>query len=325
MNLVKRISLTLWLLPFIIGAKELDFNIKKQAFIKKMAGQFGYTEKALSNLFQQVKLNKSILAKIAHPAEKTTPWFKYKKIFSDQARRINGVAFFKKHQTTLEQAYERYGVPPSIIVAIIGVETRYGKIMGKHRVIQALATIGFAYPKREKFFTKELKAFLQMCAKEKINPLSPRGSYAGAMGMAQFMPSSYLHYAVDYNGDGKRDLWHNPDDAIFSIANYLAKNGWQKDQPIVDVANVPSGYHGKYHHKPFTTLLKLSQQGISPTNIIAEGNQRVGLLKLRGKNKLLPFITFKNFSVITTYNTSPMYAMAVFELAKSIELLLMES
>ncbi|MBS9781698.1 MAG: lytic murein transglycosylase B [Gammaproteobacteria bacterium] len=319
--------LILWLiLPFAISAKEFihieqSFDTKKQHFINEINGQFGYTDEALQALFQQIHPDKKILAKISRPAEKTTPWFKYQKIFADKSRLTNGVKFYQQHQATLQQAYEKYGVPPSIIVAIIGVETRYGKIMGKDKVIQALSTIGFGYPKREKFFTKELKSFLQMCAENQLDPLSLRGSYAGAMGMAQFMPSSYLHYSVDYDGDGKRDLWHNPDDAIFSVANYLAENGWQRDEPITDEAMTiaPANYQGKYNHKPFTTLSDLNLQGFNTKTLIADSNQEVGLLKLAGKNEPLYFITFNNFSVITTYNTSPMYAMAVFNLAKSIE------
>ncbi len=327
MQFIKHLLFTVCVLPLAIGATEHklnNFNVKKQQFINEMIGQFGYTDTALQDIFQQVTLNKKILAKISRPAEKTIPWFKYKKIFSDTARLKNGVKFYQQHQATLQQAYEKYGVSPSIIVAIIGVETRYGKIMGKDKVIQALSTIGFAYPKREKFFTKELRAFLQMCAENQLDPLSLRGSYAGAMGIAQFMPSSYLHYAVDYDGDGKRDLWHNPDDAIFSIANYLAKNGWQKDAPITDTAVIPDDYQGTYNHKPFTSLSVLNQQGIDTKTLITDSNQAVGLLKLAGQHQMLHFITFKNFAVITTYNTSPMYAMAVFDLAKSIEFQLTE-
>lgn len=314
---------TLWLflatLPFTTFAENLGFNEKKQQFIEQMSGQFGYQKSDLETLFQQVNLNEKILEKISRPKEKTMPWFKYRRIFSDTARSKNGAAFYRKHQAVLEQAYNKYGVPPSIIVAIIGVETRYGKVMGNDSVIQALATIAFGYPKREAFFTKELRAFLQMTQEDGLDPLALRGSYAGAMGMAQFMPSSYLRYAVDYNGDGKRDLWQTPSDAIFSIANYLSGNGWQKDQLIVDNALIAAPYNGQYGHKPFTTLNTLNNQGVDTQHVLASGDHRVGLLTLDGKEEPLYFITFPNFAVITTYNTSPMYAMAVFELAKSIE------
>lgn len=294
-------------------------NPKGKAFIAEMTGQFGYQQAELEKLFEQVKPSQSILEKISRPKEKTLPWFKYQRIFSDSQRSDNGAAFYRRHQAVLAQAYQQYGVPPSIIVAILGVETRYGKVMGNDFVIQALATIAFDYPKREAFFTKELRAFLQMSKENGFDPLALKGSYAGAMGMAQFMPSSYLHYAVDYEGDGKKDLWQNPADAIFSIANYLAENGWQRDQVIVDTAVLSQPYHGQLNHKPFTVMEKLQHQGIDSKNVQVDSHTPTGLLKLDGENQPLYFITFKNFAVITTYNTSPMYAMAVFELAKSIE------
>lgn len=293
---------------------------KGKAFIQSMTGQFDYSEDKLKALFKQVKPSETILEKISRPAEKTMPWFKYQRIFSDQARIDNGVDFYQKHFDVLEKAYDKYGVPPSIIVAILGVETRYGKVMGNDNVIQALSTIAFEYPKREKFFTKELRAYLQMTQEEGIDPMSLKGSYAGAMGMAQFMPSSYLNYAVDYDGDGKRDLWHTPADAIFSIAHYLAGNGWQRDEMIADMASLSKPYSGRYGHKPFTTFAELNKSGVDTRHVIVSPNEPVGLLPLDGEQSTLHFVTFKNFSVITTYNTSPMYAMAVFELAKAIEL-----
>ncbi len=317
---LKNLLVPLWLLfSFTVAATELSFEAKKQAFVEQMSGQSGYSQADLKRLFQQVHLDQDILAKISRPKEKTMPWFEYRRIFSDTARITNGAAFFKRYEPTLNQAYQQYGVPPSIIVAIIGVETRYGKVMGKDSVLQALTTIAFAYPRREAFFSKELTAFLQMCQADHLDPLSLRGSYAGAMGMAQFMPSSYLRYAVDYDGDGKRDLWHTPEDAIFSIANYLAGHGWQAGRLIADEAEVPANYTGAYQHQPFTTLTALNDKGIDTKHVLVTGNSRVGLLKLEGEDKPLYFITFPNFAVITTYNTSPMYAMAVFELAKSIE------
>ncbi|PIE39840.1 MAG: lytic murein transglycosylase B, partial [Gammaproteobacteria bacterium] len=257
--------------------------------------------------------------KISRPAEKTTPWYQYRRIFMDDKRINNGVAFYRQHQKVLHEAYEKYGVPAAIIVAIIGVETRYGKVMGNDKVITALATIGFDYPKREAFFSKELRAFLQMAAEEQFDPLTPMGSYAGAMGMAQFMPSSYLNFAVDYEGDGKRDLWKNPNDAIFSIANYLQQHGWQRDGLIVDEAVLFNPYTGKHGHKPFTTLGELHSIGVFSKQHISSDDTRVGYLVLDGEHGELPLITFNNFATITTYNTSPLYAMAVAELSRAIE------
>ncbi len=284
-----------------------------------MTGKFGYSKSELQQIFSHVQMDSTILNKISRPAEKTTPWYLYKKIFLDKQRINNGVAFYQKYKTILDEAYKKFGVPQSVIVAILGVETRYGKVMGNDKVITALSTIAFNYPKREKFFTKELKAFLKMAKSEGFNPLLPKGSYAGAMGMAQFMPSSYLHYAVDYENDGNKDLWNNPADAIFSIANYLEKNGWQRGGVIVDTASLTRPYKGKYSHKPFTTLHNLNQQGVYLKNIVAMGNSKVGLLSLDNKPQKQYYITFPNFAVITTYNTSPMYAMAVTELSRIID------
>lgn len=288
-----------------------------QAFINQMATE-GFDKAALNQLFSTVYRDDAILQKISKPAEKTTPWFKYRKIFSDSARITNGVRFYQMYEKTLNEAYQQYGVPAAIIVAIIGVETRYGKVMGKDAVLTALSTIAFDYPKRSPFFTKELREFLIMSKEEGIDPRQPKGSYAGAMGMAQFMPSSFRHYAVDYEGDGKRDLWQNPRDAIFSIANYLHKNGWQRNMPIVDDALIFYDYLGKTSHKLFAPYQTLSREGIFAENLAISPATEVGLLALDGEQGKLFFITLKNFNVITTYNTSPMYALAVTELARSI-------
>lgn len=302
-----------------VQAQSYADSEKGKAFIAEMSGQFGYSEADLQQVFSHVSRDETILKKISRPAEKTMPWHKYRRIFMDDKRLNNGLAFYREHEAVLNEAYAKYGVPPSIIVAIIGVETRYGKIMGNDKVITALATIGFDYPKREVFFTKELRAFLQMAAEEQFDPLQPLGSYAGAMGMAQFMPSSYLNFAVDYEGDGKRDLWKNPNDAIFSIANYLQKHDWQRDGLIVDKALLANEYQGKQGHKPFTTVAELKSAGVSLKTVTAEDKTAAGYLLLEGESGDLPLITFHNFAVITTYNTSPMYAMAVTELSRAID------
>lgn len=307
-------------LGLVAQAQPYTETAKGKAFIAEMSGQFGYSTADLQALFSQVSPDADILRKISRPAEKTTPWYKYRRIFMDDKRINNGIAFYRQHEKVLNEAYAKYGVSPAVIVAIIGVETRYGKVMGNDKVITALATIGFDYPKREVFFTKELRAFLQMAAEEQFDPMQPKGSYAGAMGMAQFMPSSYLNFAVDYEGDGKRDLWHNPNDAIFSIANYLAEHGWQRDGLIVDKASLFDNYRGKRHHKPFTTLGQLKSDGVFLSKVVAPDSARVGYLVLDGENGDLPFVTFNNFATITTYNTSPMYALAVTELSRAIAL-----
>lgn len=301
------------------AAENYANTAKGKAFIAQLAGQYGYTKQELLQLLQQVSRDDTILKKISRPAEKAMSWYRYQKIFLDAKRIDNGVKFYRQHEKVLQEAYQKYGVSPLIIVAILGVETRYGKVMGNDKVITALATIGFDYPKRETFFTKELREFLRLSKENHFDPLALKGSYAGAMGMAQFMPSSYRHYAVDYENDGKIDLWTNPNDAIFSIANYLAQNGWQRDQLIVDEAEQLLSYSGKYQHKPFTTLAAIKSQGVMLKNFVAVDSEPVGVLSLDGEQGALVFVTFKNFAVITTYNTSPMYAMAVYDLAAAIE------
>lgn len=318
MNSVKLLPwllLHLLLLP-MTGYADYSQTAKGQAFIQSMTGQHGYTKAALQQLFSQVSRDDRILQKISRPAEKTKAWYEYKSLFINEQQIERGKSFYQKHQQVLQAAYQRFGVDPNIIVAILGIETRYGRVMGNDQVLTALATIAFDYPRREKFFTSELSAFLKMAKQEGFDPLTPQGSYAGAMGMAQFMPSSFLNYAVDYDGDGKRDLWHNPNDAIFSIANYLAKHGWERDAIIVDRAMLHGqDYLGRYQHKPFTTLADLKAQGVFPMMAVVADKTPAGMLRLQAKSGFQDYITFKNFAVITTYNTSPLYAMAVVELA----------
>ncbi len=292
---------------------------KGQFFIHNFDGEFGYSKDYLFWLFSNVHRDDVILRKIAKPKEKTLAWHQYRRIFLDDSRIKNGLAFYRRHQKVLTEAEQRYGVSPFIITAIIGVETRYGKFMGKDNVLTALSTIGFDYPQREKFFMGELRAYLQMVAQEGLDPFALKGSYAGAMGMAQFMPSSYLKFAVDYEGDGKRDLWGNPNDAIFSVANYLAQHGWQRNGDVISPAEA-EGYVGAVLHLPFTTLGDLKARGVRPVQQWAfADNTPVGYMEFNDGDRWQPYITYHNFSVITTYNTSPLYAMAVNELANRIE------
>lgn len=318
-NKLSRWSIIFLLLPTLVMA-DYAATPKGEQFIKSMTGKFGYTRKALITLLSGVQRDERILEKISRPTEKTKPWYAYRQLFITPQQVELGKAFYQRHKSVLLEAEQHYGVPPEVIVAILGVETRYGRVMGGDSVLTALATIAFDYPRREKFFTAELRAFLQMAKQEKFDPRVPLGSYAGAMGMAQFMPSSFLNYAVDYEGDGKRDLWTNPHDAIFSIANYLAKHGWQRGGQLVDTAIVLKAYRGRYQHKPFTTLAKLQKQHIVPLDVNSAKNDTasVGLIRLAIEDGYHHFLTFNNFAVITTYNTSPLYAMAVTDLANLI-------
>ncbi len=201
------------------------------AFIRLMADRHQFKESALDELFASVEIKENILKSIAKPAE-AMPWYKYRKIFLTEARIDAGVKFWQENAAVLTAAEQRYGVPPEIIIAIIGVETSYGKNTGNHRVIDALSTLAFAYPPRSKFFLSELENFLLLCREENISPLNPTGSYAGAMGIPQFMPSSFRNYAIDFDHDNLRDIWHNPADVIASVANYFAEHNWQAGHEI---------------------------------------------------------------------------------------------
>lgn len=235
-----------------------------QRFIDEMANQHKFKRSELQELLDNARIHQSILNAISRPAE-AKPWYKYRTIFLNPARIKGGVKFWNDNAITLKKASQRYGVPPEVMVAIIGVETRYGRHKGSFPVIDSLATLAFAYPPRSKFFRGELKEFLLMTREEKINPLKQMGSYAGAMGMPQFISSSFRNYAVDFDGDGFRDLWNNPADAIGSVANYFKRHGWKKGQPVVAAVTT----HGKKFKKligkglkPNWTYTNLQKHGV---------------------------------------------------------------
>ncbi len=290
------------------------------AFIEQMAAKHQFDESELNALFETVEIKQDILKRIASPSE-GLPWYKYRKIFLTDARIDAGVQFWRDNAPALAAAEKQYGVPPEIIIAIIGVETLFGKNTGNHRVIDALSTLGFAYPPRRKFFLSELENFLLLCRDEHINPADPIGSYAGAMGMPQFMPSSFRTYAVDFDNDHRRDIWHNNSDVIASVANYFAKHHWQKGQAIA----VPVTAKYKNYEPVLNNDLKpdLSVAELESLNLIISRQ-----IPFDSKVKLLSFeqqqqgeelwAALDNFYVITRYNHSPLYAMAVYQLSLSI-------
>jgi membrane-bound lytic murein transglycosylase B len=292
----------------------------KNTFIEQMVTTHRFNKSELDALFETVEIKQDILKRIASPSE-ALPWYKYRKIFLTDARIDAGVQFWRDNQPALTAAEQRYGVPAEIIVAIIGVETLFGKNTGNHRVIDALSTLAFAYPPRSTFFLGELEKFLLLCRDERINPSEPLGSYAGAMGLPQFMPSSFSSYAVDYDNDNRRDIWHNNGDAIASVANYFSKHHWQPGRAIA----VPVTAKGKKYKSALNKDLKpnLSVTELELLNLIISRR-----LPLDSKVKLLSFeqqqdgeelwAALDNFYVITRYNHSPLYAMAVYQLSLSI-------
>jgi membrane-bound lytic murein transglycosylase B len=289
------------------------------AFVNKMHDKHQFDKTELTHLFASVDTKNNILKTIAAPAE-ALAWHKYRKIFMSDSRIDGGVKFWQENEQALNAVTEQYGVPPEIIVAIIGVETRYGKNIGHHRVIDALSTLGFSYPKRSQFFLRELESFLLICRTEKLDPLQPTGSYAGAMGLPQFMPSSFLAYAVDFENNDHRDIWNNPNDAIASIANYFANHHWQTGQPIA----FPVKAQGEKFKtalnsdlKPDTTIAKLQKLNVTmPKQLV--GDTKVKLLSFKQLNTSDLWVGLDNFYVITRYNHSPLYAMAVYQLSQAI-------
>ncbi len=305
-------------LPEITTPLSIDVGVRN--FVQKMVSKHHFNEFELMDLLQSVVIKQDILKRIASPSE-GLPWYKYRKIFMTEARIDGGVKFWRENAEALTSVSAQTGVAPEIIVAIIGVETGYGKNMGNHRVLDALATLAFAYPPRSPFFTSEFEQFLLLCREEGMNPREPLGSYAGAMGYPQFMPSSFRALAKDFEHDGHRDIWKNPRDAITSVANYFEKNGWQRGQDVAVRAKAVGNQYKSVLNKdlkPNTTLAQLNRVNVSATENIPT-NTNVKLVALEQVDNDELWLGFHNFYVITRYNHSPLYAMAAFQLSQEIK------
>ncbi len=289
-------------------------------FINEMVSEHDFNKDELTQLFAEVEVKDSILKAIARPAERVKPWYTYRAIFIQQKRINNGVKFWQQHADTLQRAQQYYGVPAEIIIAILGVETSYGGNVGSFRVIDALSTLAFRYPRRSKFFRSELAHFLLLTREEDRSPLDAVGSYAGAMGLGQFMPSSYRAYAVDFDDDGKRDIWTNADDAIGSIANYINVHGWVEGESIAHKTSLsaeePTALIAK-GYKPKLTREQLAAVGVSLKNL-PYANDKIALIALTQKEGEEYWLVRQNFYSITRYNHSRMYAMTVKQLAELI-------
>lgn len=292
-----------------------------QAFIEHMVSTQGFDRTQLTALFKQVKPRPRIVQIMTTPAE-SKPWNVYRRIFITDTRIQGGVAFWHKNEAALARAESQYGVPAAIIVAIIGVETRYGDNMGSFPVIDALSTLAFDYPPRTDYFRGELEQFLLLSREEQLDPLAPKGSYAGAMGEAQFMPSSYRKFSVDFDGDGKRDLWHSTSDAIGSIANYLNAHGWQRGEPIALRARIDgNGYQNLLDatlKKPERSIARFKVAGVMP-EVSVDDTLPAMLVRLETDDDAEYWLGLDNFYAITRYNHSPRYAMAVYQLSQEIQ------
>jgi membrane-bound lytic murein transglycosylase B len=291
-----------------------------QVFIDRMVSEHNFDRDELVAVLGKAERREDILELMRKPAEKRLRWFEYRKIFLTQSRIDGGVTFWKENADLLKKASEAFGVDPQIIVAIIGVETRYGSNTGRHRVLDALATLGFDYPPRSEFFTNELEQYLILAREEDIDVLTTTGSYAGAMGYGQFIPSSYRNYAVDFDGDGKRDLWTNKADIIGSVANYFHVHGWTTGTPVATLANVEGDDFLtvlELGYKPKTVLDAMRHDGVTPRTPLPD-ELLAALIAFEQENGPEYWLGFNNFYVITRYNHSPLYAMAVYQLSEEI-------
>ncbi len=287
-------------------------------FIAEMTRDYGFVGEQLRDLFKQAERKQAILDAISRPAERVKPWKEYRPIFLTDSRIAQGVDFWRENEAALSRAETEYGVPAEIIVAIIGVETFYGRNTGSHRVIDALSTLGFDYPPRQPFFRQQLKEFLLLTREEQVDPLTLKGSYAGAMGLPQFMPSSFRAYAVDFDGDGHIDIWNNPTDAIGSAASYFKQHGWVEGEPVVARAKVG----GERYEEGLTVGLE-SQKNAGEMRILGwqfdksvADDTAITAFRLDGAEGDEYWLGLPNFYVITRYNRSVMYAMAVHQLSQ---------
>ena len=300
-------------------------NETRQEITEKLMDELviehGFDEQYIKSIFGKVNYLPKLIDSISKPAEKTKTWPEYRAIFITPARIAAGVVFATKHQTLLNRGSKETGVPISGLVGILGVETSFGRIMGRYKVIDSLYTLTVGYPPRSGFFRQQLINLFYLVREENIAIETVRGSYAGAMGAPQFIPSSYRNFAIDGDGDGLIDLFENWDDIVMSVANYLKVNGWQSQQDILAVTTSSDSSKKKYGSKglkPVFTVAELKKNGLNfNTNLHEESPAQI--IELEGKNITETYIGFHNFFVITTYNRNVMYALSVILLGQKIQ------
>jgi membrane-bound lytic murein transglycosylase B len=298
-----------------------------RAFIARLAAEDGFDAEALRHLFAQARYQPKVIAAISRPVLSPPKWYEYAPRFLDPARVDAGLDYWHEHAAALSRAESELGVPQEIIVAILGVETYYGRNLGRYRVLDSLTTLAFDYPRRAEFFQSELKEFLLWTREQGISPLAPKGSYAGAIGPAQFMPGSIRAYGIDFNGDGKVDLEADADDAIGSVAQYLSAHGWARGQPIMEPARIDTD-------DAQTAILGRFNDGITDRRALADwvrdgvtgfaiagdlAPDPVGLLMLEESDATSYWLVFNNWYVLTRYNRSRLYASAVWQLAQALK------
>ena len=295
-------------------------------YIHQISSEHDLDPNRIAGLFSRLTSQQSILDAISRPAERTLTWQGYRPIFVTEDRIKGGKRFVEDHKALLEQAQTRFGVPAEIITAIIGVETYYGRITGSYRVLEALATLAFDYPPRAEFFSSEMTQFILLSEAEGWATVDVRGSYAGAMGMPQFIASSYQEYAIDFDGDGKRDLFDNTADIIGSVANYLARHGWVAGAPIAERWEPASGISDSMRElvreslQPAIAADTVRALGFDTQNLAGAtaDSRQLSVMTMDGSDEQELWVGYQNFYAITRYNHSRLYAMAVYQLAQAI-------
>lgn len=309
------------LVALYAGSSVADYGKRTDVltYVDELAAQHGFDRAALLSWFEAAQRQERILEAIARPAERVKSWGEYRAIFLTSRRIEQGVEFWQQHASTLARAADEYGVAPEVVVAIIGVETSYGRITGGFRVIDALVTLGFDYPPRAPFFRRELTQFFLLTREENRSPLEFSGSYAGAMGYGQFIPSSYRAYAVDFDGDGLRDIWKSVDDAVGSVANYFQRHGWRGDGPVavpVKVEGDRADVAANEGLAPNYDVGELRRLGVR-VDALAD-DAKAALFRMEGSDGTEYWLGLHDFYVITRYNRSAMYALAVLQLSQEL-------
>lgn len=316
------------------AAEPQGYSIKRpevRGFVNELVAEEGFNRREVTRWLAQARFQPRIVEAIQRPLLEPPKWYEYAPRFLTAERVDAGVAFMRRNAAALQRAEERFGVPPQIVAAIIGVETFYGRNLGQHRVIDALSTLAFDYPRRATFFRGELKQFLIFAREQKISPLDPKGSFAGAIGVPQFMPGSVRRYAIDFDGDGHVDLWNSEEDAIGSVANYLARHDWLRGQPIALPALIgDAGRDGALRRidgnlSERRPLAAWNADDVAAVAAPADlSPEPVGLLQLEeqpsGDDSSSFWIACPNFYVITRYNKSPLYAAAVWRLGELLRM-----
>ena len=309
-------------LPFSVPAVALDGKREDvRAFVDEVTARNGLDRAWVEEMLDQAALQPRIIELMTRPAERTKPWHEYRDHFITEERIAAGVAFWDEHRERLAAVERETGVPARVIVGILGVETYYGRITGTFRVLDALSTLAFDYPPRSEYFRAELEQFLLLSREEDVPPRSVKGSYAGAMGYPQFMPRSYRAYAVDGDGDGRRDLWGSWDDVIASVANYLLQHGWRAGEPVLAGASLPFPDEAaglvSGSIKTNETVGSLRQKGLEFESPLADDSPAL-FIEVAGNDGPEQRAGFHNFSVITRYNRSVLYALVVNDLGETV-------